>query len=84
MSVKHRTTVLRPAARSVQALINQPDHRAAEEDLVDEVRALEQQVLREAEDPDALKYADAKPVDVFRAVLEVALEDDRLSTDELV
>jgi hypothetical protein len=46
-------------------------------------RALGQQVLREAEDPDALKYADAKAVDVFRAVLEVALEDDRLSTDEL-
>src|SRR5690606_6528367 len=57
--------------------------RAREEDLIEEVRLLEKQVLREAADPDALKYSNSKSVEILRAVLEVALDDERLSNEEL-
>jgi hypothetical protein len=67
----------------LEALVNRPDHRATEENLVEEVRALEEQLLREAADPDALRYSDAKAVDVFSAVLEVALEDEQITNEEL-
>jgi hypothetical protein len=67
----------------LEALINRPEHRASEEDVIEEVRALEENVLAEAKDPDILKYADENAVDVLRAVLEVALEDDRMTNDEL-
>jgi hypothetical protein len=67
----------------LEALINRPDHRATEEDLIGEVRALEEQVLAEAASPDALRYFDPKAIDVFQAVLEVALEDEQISAEEL-
>jgi hypothetical protein len=67
----------------LEALINRPDHTASEEEIVEEVRALEQQVLTEAQDPDILKYEDDRAVDVLRSVLEVALEDQNVSMDEL-
>ncbi len=67
----------------LEALVNRPNHAATEEALIAEVQALEAAVLKDAEQPDALKYADAQAVDVFKAVLEVALEDDRLSNEEL-
>jgi hypothetical protein len=56
---------------------------ATEAELVDEVTALEQRVLDMAQSPDALRYEDARSVDVIRAVMEVALEDERLSDEEL-
>lgn len=67
----------------LEALMNRPEHRSTEEALIDEVRALEQSVLDEAEDPDSLKYADPAALDILRAVLEVALEDEKVSNDEL-
>jgi hypothetical protein len=67
----------------LEALINRPDHRATEEDLIGEVRALEEQVLAEAASPEALRYFDPKAIDVFQAVLEVALEDEQISAEEL-
>lgn len=67
----------------LEALINRADYVASEEELIEEVRTLEQHVLDEAQDPNALKYADPKDVDVLRAVLEVALEDDRVSHEEM-
>ena len=36
-----------------------------------------------SQSPDALKYEDAKAIDIFKAVLEVALEDDSVSDQEL-
>src|SRR5690606_37833916 len=67
----------------LEALVNRPDHRAREEDLIEEVRLLEEQVLRQAADPDALIYSNAKYVEILRAVLEVALDDERLSNEAL-
>lgn len=67
----------------LEALTNRPDYRAAEEEVVEEVTTLEEEVLREAEDSDALRYEDEHSVDVLRSVLEVALEDEDISTEEL-
>jgi hypothetical protein len=70
-------------AYTLEALINRPDRRAAEEPLIEEVRGLEEQVLEEAASPEAFRYAAPKSIEVLRAVLEVALEDEQITSDEL-
>lgn len=67
----------------LEALVNRPGCMASEAELVDEVTALEQRILDLAERSDALRYEDDRAVEVMRAVMEVALEDERLSNEEL-
>lgn len=67
----------------LEAVVNRPGCMATEAELVEEVTTLEQGVLDLAQSPDALRYEDARSVDVIRAVMEVALEDEKLSDEEL-
>jgi hypothetical protein len=67
----------------LDSLVNRPDHRASEEEVINEVQALEQGVIEDASKPDALKYEDRAKVEIFKAVLEVALEDQQVSAQEL-
>lgn len=67
----------------LEALVNRPDCAATEAEIVDEVTELERRILEASEDPDALRYEDDSSVDIMRAVLEVALEDDRVEEREL-
>jgi hypothetical protein len=67
----------------LEALVNRPEYSASEQDLVDEVTALEQEIIDGASDPEALRYEDSRAVEIFKAVLEVALEDMRVSAQEL-
>ncbi len=67
----------------LEALINRPDHYASETDIMDEVRELEEAVLKDSKDPERLKYEDPEALDVLKAVLEVAIQDQRVSSDEL-
>lgn len=66
----------------LEALLNRPERMATEESIVEDVIALERQVLAEAEDPESLEYEDASSLNTLRAVLSVAVEDDELSSDE--
>lgn len=66
----------------LEALTNRPDYRATESEIVEEVTELEQELLDESGSPDALRYEDDHAVDVLRSVLEVALEDEKVSTEE--
>ncbi len=70
-------------ASILETLVNCPGTAAAEQDVVEAVTANELEVIERASDPDALRYEDAKAVEIFRAVLEVALEDERLTEEEL-
>jgi len=67
----------------LEALLNAPDNAMSEADLVEAVSDLERGVLSAAKDPDALKYDDHTAVSILRAVLEVALEDETVTQQEL-
>jgi hypothetical protein len=66
-----------------EALVNRSDFAAAEGDIIEEVTALEQRVLDAAMDPASLRYEDSQAVEIMTAVLEVALEDEKVSDSEL-
>lgn len=67
----------------LEALVNRPEHAASEEDLIGEVTRLEQRVLDDAQNPDALKYEDDHALEILTSVLEVALEDEQVTQEEL-
>lgn len=71
------------ASTILEALINRQEYRAHLEDIVLEVQALERGVIEEAADPEAFKHEDDWSLEILRAVLEVALEDEALVPDEL-
>ncbi|MFC1531202.1 hypothetical protein ACFL5T_03055 [Gemmatimonadota bacterium] len=64
-------------------LVNQPEHTASEESITSEVVKAERAVLKEARSADALRFEDPHAVDVYRSVLKVAIEDDRITAEEL-
>lgn len=68
----------------LEALLNKPERRATEEEIVEDVRSLEKEILDEAERPEeSLAYEDEKALDTLRAVLDVAVQDDQVSPEEL-
>ncbi|WP_423927074.1 SAP domain-containing protein [Candidatus Palauibacter sp.] len=67
----------------LEALIGSPDCTASELDVVENVTQLQQQVLDAAASPQALRYEDARSVEVLRAVMRVALKDAIVTNQEL-
>jgi hypothetical protein len=67
----------------LEAVLNSPERQASEEQIVEAVTAREKEILREAEGSEALQYEDDSALETMRDVLEVAVEDDRISKDEL-
>lgn len=67
----------------LEVLVEAEDHRLDEGTLVERVTQAEKSVIKAARSPDALKYEDARAVEIFRAVLDVALEDESVSDEEL-
>ena len=68
----------------LEALLNKQDRRATEEEIVGDVRSLEKQILEEAEHPEeSLAYEDDDALGTLKAVLDVAVEDDQVSPEEL-
>ena len=67
----------------LESLVLSPDGSANEESVAKAVIETEQRVLELAASPDALRYEDSHSVEVLRSVLEVALEDKEVTSDEL-
>jgi hypothetical protein len=67
----------------LESLIHQPDSSAGEELISTAVAELETEILGAATNKEALRFEDEHAVQVLRSVLEVALEDDIISADEL-
>ena len=67
----------------LEVLIEAEDHRLDEGTLVERVSEAQKSIIKVAQSDDALKYEDAKSVEIFKAVLEVALEDENVSDQEL-
>lgn len=67
----------------LEALLDQPERMATEQVVVEDVISLEEEILREAEDPESLAYEDESSLEILREVLEVAVADDEVTQDEL-
>ena len=67
----------------LEAILNRPERQAREEEVVEAVIAKESKILSEAENPDSLTYEDESALETLRDVLEVAVQDDEVTTDEL-
>ena len=67
---------------TLSLLLEQNDLAATEEDLFNQVTAHEQWITDKANDPAAFAYSDKHALDVYRTVLEVALQDADVSEDE--
>ncbi len=66
----------------VTSLLSSPDLRSSYEDLFASVQAYEQSIIDESKCTKCLDLADQKAIDIYQAVLEVALEDDEITADE--
>ena len=63
-------------------LLSSPDMACAPDELFDAVLGFEQQIVEDAADERCLSFSCAKSVDIYGAVLEVALEDNEITPDE--
>lgn len=66
----------------LRLLLEEPDLSATEEALWEGVQEYETKILEKAASDSALAFADKYAIDVYRTVLEVALEDEDISRDE--
>jgi hypothetical protein len=66
----------------VTSLLSSPDLRSSYEELFASVQAFEQSIIDESKCTKCLDLADQKAIDIYQAVLEVALEDGEITADE--
>lgn len=64
------------------SLLSSPDLRSSYEGLFASVQAFEQSIIDESKCTKCLDLADQRAIDIYQAVLEVALEDDEITADE--
>lgn len=64
------------------SMLDQPEAACTEETLFESVRAYEQGIVDEATQDGAFKFSDTDKLGVYETVLEVALDDDRITPDE--
>lgn len=67
----------------LEVLLNDPDYMSDEEEIVEKGQALERSILQESRREDCFKYEPQGKVETLRSVLLVAVEDERVSQDEL-
>ncbi len=67
----------------LEAFVNRPDWSASEQDIVEDLHALEQSVIDAANAEDSLRYEDAHHIEILRKVLVAALEDSHITVGEL-
>lgn len=66
----------------LRALLVKPEMASDEPELLEEVRVFEQGVIDQASDPDVFKFSNEKAIEIYETVLELALADDHVSSDE--
>ena len=67
----------------IEVIINKPNHQASEEEIIEEVQKHEKLMIEKAKSENALYYENKKNVEIFTAILEVALEDYQITNEEL-
>lgn len=67
----------------LETLLSRPGWAGTQDEIISRVRERESGIVDEAEEPDCLKYSNSKAVDTLRAILEVAVEDEEITRDEM-
>lgn len=67
----------------LESLLAADDRRVTESELIEHTQRREREIVEQAKQGEALKHKDSAKLDTYRTVLEVALEDDSISSDEL-
>ena len=67
----------------LEILLNTPGHAATEGEVVEIGTAAQERVITDAGSDGALQYEDSHAVDVLRTVLQVAVEDERVTDEEI-
>lgn len=66
----------------LRVFLDHPERSITEEDLLHSIRAYEACIIEKAQDEQAFAYANPESLNIYRTVLEVALEDKEISEDE--
>jgi len=66
----------------LRALLETPNGTATENDLIQQVRHYENEIIERSKADDALAYTDDRSLDIYGTVLKTALEDDIVSDEE--
>lgn len=67
----------------LEILLNAPGSAATEREIVEIGTAAQEKVIAESGSDDGLQYEDPRSLDILRTVLEVAVEDERISEEEI-
>lgn len=67
----------------LESLLNSNNHLSTEDEIRKNVESIEKRMLDEATDENCFQYTDQHSLEVLKTVLKVALEDEKLSSDEL-
>lgn len=67
----------------LKSLLSKSEYYATEEEILENVRALEETIINNSKNSDSFKHISQDSITVFSAILEVALEDGVISKDEL-
>jgi len=67
----------------LEVIINKPDHFSSEEEVIDEVQLYEKSIIDNSKLDNAFQYENNKNIEILLPVLEVALEDNQISNEEL-
>lgn len=66
----------------LEFLLSSQEQIAGEAEIIDGVTETEKTILASASDPESLRYEDEHALEIMEAVLDVALDDERLTPDE--
>jgi hypothetical protein len=67
----------------LESLLNAGGYHLGEEDVIQAVVAIEERVLEASKSPESLRYEDQKAVEILSVILEVALDNNELSNEEI-
>lgn len=65
------------------SLLSKQDYYSDENFIVNEVLKKEEEIIKQSKSQDSFKHIDENSIKIMTAILEVALEDDSISKDEL-
>ncbi|MTI88966.1 MAG: hypothetical protein FH748_13480 [Balneolaceae bacterium] len=67
----------------LRSILSKPDFIITQEEINEFVISKEKEILHLSEEPESFRHIDENNINIFSAILETALEDGTISTDEL-
>jgi len=67
----------------LKTLLSKNQYKATQEEIIEDIKQSEQEIIKKSKSPENLKHIDDKSLEIFETILEVALEDNIITDDEL-